>query len=173
MSFFIRRSIRAFVARHSRVRMTHEQWDDLVAELGRRAGGVREAGAFLLADTDGDRRTVRRVVYFDDVDPTCLTGGISMHSSGFDALWAICSADKLRVIADVHTHPGDFVRQSDIDEANPMIATSGHVAIIVPHLAARTVKARDCGVHTYRGAHTWHEARPSDVVRLLYIGCWA
>ncbi len=174
MTFFTRPSFRAFVARRSRVRVSREEWAALLTELGRRGGGVRESGAFLLAMADGQEpRTIARVVYFDDVDPACLTGAISMHASGFDALWAICTAENLRVIADVHTHPASFVKQSDIDGANPMIAIAGHVAIIVPHLAARTVTARECGVHIYRGAHEWDEALGRGAARLLYIGRWA
>jgi hypothetical protein len=155
------------------VRVTREQWDALLSELGHRAAGVRESGAFLLARTDGRPRTVARVVYYDDVDPACLTGGISMHASGFDELWAICTAEKLRVIADVHTHPASYVKQSDIDEANPMIAKAGHIAIIVPYLAADHVTARECGVHIYRGSHKWDAAFGARAARLFYVGRWA
>lgn len=173
MSFFTRLHIRAFVGRHSRVRLTPRRWESLVAELGRRARGVRESGAFLLASTTGQATTVTRIVYFDDVDPSCLTGGISMKSSAFTALWEICSAEKLRVIADIHTHPGDFVDQSDIDRANPMVATVGHVAVILPDLAGRVVAASECGVHTYRGAHEWDSSFGRPAAELLYVGRWA
>lgn len=174
MSFFNHLSIRAFVAPHSRVRVSPNAWSDLVAELGRRAGRVRESGAFLLAPSRGRSRTiVQRVVYFDDVDPDSLTGGITMHSSGFEALWAICSAHGMRVIADVHTHPSTHVHQSDIDQRNPMIATAGHVAIIVPHFASEPIAASDCGVHTYQGAYQWSAAVGAGAARLLYIGRWA
>ena len=174
MNFFNHLITRAFVARHSRVRVSPIMWRDLVAELGRRAGGVRESGAFLLAPSSGrSRRTVQHVVYFDDVDPDSLTGGITMHSSGFDELWAICSAHGMRVVADVHTHPSTNVHQSDIDQRNPMIATEGHVAIIVPHLASGPIAASNCGVHTYQGAYQWGAALGAASARLLYIGRWA
>lgn len=173
MTSFIRRITTACVARRSRVRIGNEAWNTLIAELGHRTGSVREAGAFLLARAGDERRSVVRVVYFDDVDPDCLTGGITMHSTGFDALWSICNAEGLRVVADVHTHPGDFVRQSAIDRANPMIASAGHVAIIVPDLASRLPSAQECGVHTYRGAHTWEQALEVQASRALYIGRWA
>lgn len=173
MSFFNRPGIRAFVARHSEVRLTPQQWHGLVAELGRRADGVREAGAFLLANADDGSRVVRRVVFFDDVDPACLTGGITMGAGAFGKLWQICSHHQLRVIADVHTHPGGFVDQSSIDRANPMIAIAGHVAIIVPYLAGRTLTPNECGVHVYRGAHRWHSSFDEDAARLLYVGRWA
>lgn len=170
MSFFTRLSTSVCFGRRSRVRLTARQWNDLIAELGRRAGGVREAGAFLLTAGEERAAKVRRFVYFDDVDPTCLTGGISMRSSAFGALWDICAAERMRVVADVHTHPGVFVDQSDIDRANPMIATAGHIAVIVPDLARRAIAPSECGVHIYRGAHTWDSMFGSDAARLLYVG---
>lgn len=171
MNFFTRLSIRAFVARRSRVRITPHEWAELLAELRQRGRGSRESGAFLLAQAGARATTtVARVVYFDDVDPRCLTGGITIQSSGFTALWKICSEHGLRVIADVHTHPSDFVNQSDIDRANPMIATRGHVAIIVPSFASGAVGSADCGVHVYRGAYEWDANLGVRAGRLLYIG---
>lgn len=174
MNSFTATTMRAFVARRSRVRISSDEWRALVAELGRRGRGDRESGAFLLAPRQGHRaRTVAQVVYFDDVDPESLTGGITMHSSGFEALWAICSEQNLRVIGDVHTHPSAWVDQSGTDRDNPMIATAGHVAIIVPNLALQPITAADCGVHVYHGAHRWTNTFNNGAARLLYIGRWA
>lgn len=175
MSFFTHLNIRAFVGRHSRLRLMPQQWNDLIAELGRRAGGVRESGAFLLADSQSGAQatTVKRFVYFDDIEPTSLIGTISMSSSAFSTLWDICNAEKMRVIADVHTHPETLVRQSDTDRKNPMIASAGHVAVIVPYLAGRAISPHECGVHLYRGAHRWDSGYGRDAARLLYIGRWA
>ena len=174
MSFFTLPGIRAFVAPRSRVRLTRLQWDGLIADLGHRTAGVREAGAFLLADADvGHRPAVRTIVYFDDLDPNCLSGGISMGSAAFGKLWTRCRTDGLRAIADVHTHPGTFVDQSDIDRANPMVAMAGHIAIVVPHLAMRPVDPRECGVHLYLGGHRWETGGGQGAARLLYVGRWA
>lgn len=135
-------------------KMPRRLWRDLLAELQRRGDGRRESGAFLLADRDRDR--VVRVAYYDDLDAHCLTGGISFASSGFTELWRICGEEDLRVVADVHTHPGTWVAQSEIDATNPMIARVGHVAIIVPSYGgARCVE--ECGVHIYLGSRRWVE----------------
>jgi proteasome lid subunit RPN8/RPN11 len=150
------------------------QWDELITELGRRTGGTREAGAFLLASADRRQRpVVRSIVYFDDLDPECLTGGISMGSAAFGRLWTRCRESSLRVIADVHTHPGTSVCQSGIDQANPMVASSGHVAIVVPHLATRWFDAAACGVHVYLGGHRWEASYRRRAEQLLYVGRWA
>jgi hypothetical protein len=120
-----------------------------------RAGANR--APFLLSDHTGEPRTVTRVVYLDDLDPNCLTGGIEFDGLAYSKLWDICDAERRRVIGDVHTHPGPGVRQSGIDAANPMIAQAGHIAVIVPHFAQRSADGRDVGVNRYEGNgwQTW------------------
>lgn len=136
------------------VTMTRRQWRSLIHELGRRGQGTREAGAFLLARLPNAGR-VAHVEYFDDLDPACLRGNIEIDGYAFSKLWDICEAKMLTVIADVHTHPGSAVHQSSIDKDNPMIARIGHVALIVPHFAARRVRPRHVGVHRFCENGEW------------------
>jgi proteasome lid subunit RPN8/RPN11 len=126
-----------------------------MSELARRGDGRRESGAFLLARTERRPRHVARIVYFDDLDPDALTGAISIRGAVFARLWDLCAQSQMRVIGDVHTHPGLGVAQSHIDAANPMIARRGHVAIIVPHLAQCRSGPGEVGFHVYQGEHTW------------------
>ena len=131
-------------------------WDLTIAELGRRSlNGKREAGAFLLAARSDGGRRVAKAVYFDDLDPDCLVGSIHFRATGYSKLWDLCDEEELRVIADVHTHPGTRVAQSSIDRANPMIARAGHLALIVPAYGTRPVEACEVGVHEYRGDRGW------------------
>ena len=131
-------------------------WDLMIAELGRRSlNGQRESGAFLLAARSGGERRVAKAVYYDDLDPDCLVGSIHFRATGYSKLWDICDEEELRVIADVHTHPGTWVTQSSVDRANPMIARAGHLALIVPDYGTRPVKAFEVGVHEYRGDQGW------------------
>lgn len=145
-------------------------WQELTEELGRRGlNGRREAGVFLLTSIKEDMRCVMRLVYFDDLDAECLVGGIYIRSLGFSKLWEICEMEGLRVLADVHTHPGRSITQSGIDRGNPMIARSGHIAIIVPYYGTRPVATHEVGVHEYRGDSGWVSWFGSDVERVLRI----
>jgi proteasome lid subunit RPN8/RPN11 len=164
-------TIWACSGRRALLRIRRARWQALVAELGRRGGGRRESGAFLLADRDGEQRTITRIVFFDDIDPSCLTGGINLNGLAYSRLWDICSAERRRVIADVHTHPTDRVTQSSIDAANPMIAQPGHVALIIPRFATHPVRAHHVGVHRYEGAG-WHSWTGAEAARRLFIRRW-
>lgn len=151
------------------LRISRSDWGRLIEELGRRGGGTREAGAFLLADQTRDRRRVTRVVYLDDLDPACLNGGIHLDGHAYSRLWDICENEHIVVVGDVHTHPGTGVRQSCIDRDNPMIAQDGHVALIVPALATRPVRACEVGVHRYDGIGGWTTWTGWQAARCLFI----
>ena len=159
--------------RNAALRFRPEIWVQMVSELARRAGGVRESGGFLLAQTDPGSRSVTSLVYYDDLDPDALDGGVSLYAPAFGRLWSLCAAQGLRVVGDVHTHPGRFTQQSHIDRDNPMVARVGHIALIVPNLAAGVVKPDDVGVHRYLGDAGWSSSFGRGASRLVYVGRWA
>ena len=152
-------------------------WHAGVAELRRRGGGRRESGAFLLGDRvvrgGVERRRVRQLVYFDDLDPHCLdTGIVVFDGAGFGLLWQICRNTGFEVVADVHTHPC-MARQSDADRRHPMVAMAGHFAIIVPNFATRVPASDELGLYEYAGAHQWHDHSGPAARRIFYTGRWA
>lgn len=156
---------------HKLLRLKREQWRNLIEELGRRGEGRRESGAFLLAPRS-ERSLVTRIEYYDDLDPRCLTGNIHFHGLAFSKLWDICDSEGLVVVADVHTHPGASVRQSAIDMENPMVARAGHIALIVPHLATRSVRPRQVGVHQYAGDEGWASSFGREAAARIGVKRW-
>lgn len=152
--------------------MSRRLWRTLIRELGLRGQGISEAGAFLLSPRGARDQRVTTVAYFDDLDPDALRGGIQLTASAFGKLWDLCDRDEMRVVGDVHTHPGEIVVQSSIDSENPMIGREGHVALIVPRLALRRVVARDVGVHEYRGDAGWESWYGREAARRLHLRRW-
>jgi hypothetical protein len=145
-------------------------WDAGVAELCRRAAGRRESGAFLLG-TKTRARCIEEFVFYDDIDPGALrTGIVKIDGRRLGDLWSHCRKTGRNVVADVHVHPGGF-QQSQSDQANPIVAEIGHVAIILPHYAAKETNPGAIGIHEYLGARRWRDRsheRPSPV----HIGWW-
>ena len=168
----LRTVIRARVSPEHRLSCPARLWRAGLAELHRRGGGRRESGAFLLGRDAGRRRTIERFVFYDELDPRCLdTGIVDFDGAGFPPLWRICAESGLAVVADVHTHPGR-PGQSHADRDNPMIATRGHIALIVPAFARQPVGADRLGIYEYQGGHRWRDRGGPRAGRYFYIGLW-
>lgn len=145
-------------------------WYAGVLELRRRSAGRRESGAFLLG-SKGSTRRIEEFVFYDDIDPNALkTGMVKIDGRRLGALWTHCRKTGHAVVADVHVHPGGF-QQSDSDRANPIIAESGHIAIILPHFAARATSPGGIGVYEYLGSRQWRD-RSFDRSSPLHVGWW-
>lgn len=160
-----------FSRRRSLLRIRRRTWNNLIEQLRERGRGDRESGAFLLGE-HCPLGVVTEFALYDDLDPECLTGGIDFHGIGYHRLSQYCHQQDLRVLADVHTHPGTGVGQSLIDSSHPMIARAGHVALIVPNFAMGKIRSRDVGVHSYRADQGWDTWRNGQAARRLYIGRW-
>ncbi len=132
-------------------------WRRLILELRRRGRGRSESGAFLLAPQNSTANRVTSFVCYDDLDPNAYEGGtIAFHAVGHAALWEHCRVRGLRALADVHTHPGSYIRQSSIDQRNPMIPLQGHIALIIPNFANTPWWTFDsAGVYEYLGNFEW------------------
>lgn len=145
-------------------------WQAGVAELHRRTYGEREAGAFLLG-RHGKRRVIEEFVFYDDVDPDSLaTGIVVIDGRRLGALWSHCRATGLKVVADVHVHPGGY-GQSNSDQANPIIAEVGHIAVILPDFAGGATDPGAIGVHQYLGNKNWRD-RSRERHNPFHVGWW-
>ena len=148
-------------------------WARLIRQLRRRGHGSRESGAFLLGPQHSVSGRVTDYICYDDLDPESLTGAIAFHAPGYAALWEYCRKKGLQVLADVHTHPGHSVRQSSIDQRNPMIPVQGHTAIILPNFADTpwwSLKA--AGVYEYLGDFKWRIHDASQKQRRVSLTLW-
>lgn len=155
------------------LRFQPDTWREMIEELHRRGDERRESGAFLLGGSGSDPQLVTRVVYLDDIDPDCLVGNIHLHGEAYGKLWDICEEVGLRVLGDIHTHPGDWVGQSPTDRDNPMVARHGHVALIAPNFGSGAIRTQNIGVHQYLGAEGWRSHFGREARRLVYVGRFA
>jgi proteasome lid subunit RPN8/RPN11 len=142
-------------------------------ELQRRGEGRHESGVFLLGQENRGRLEVKDVIFYDELDPEAYsTGACVLHGDAFSKLWTICRERQLTVVADVHTHPG-AARQSEYDRTNPMVARTGHVAVIVPRYAQPPVVHSELGLYEYCGEHKWQQQNEEFRDQFFYSGWWA
>jgi len=145
-----------------------QDWLAGVDILRRRAAGIRESGAFLLGRQDSETASIEKFVFYDDLDPGCLLyGAIQFDGRKLGLLWNICRELGLKVVADIHVHPGGFM-QSSIDRENPMIPNTGHLALILPDYALKGVFPGEIGIYEYCGRKIWrdHSARGKAMMRV-------
>lgn len=144
-------------------------WHRGVDELRRRAGGERESGAFLLGTSRGSVKRIEEFLFYDDIDPTCFAHGIvEFDGRKLGAVWQHCRDVRRTVVADVHVHPGGY-GQSSTDQRNPIIAESGHIALIIPDYAAGGRLPGQIGVYEYLGSFRWRDHSRTNS-QLLHIG---
>lgn len=153
--------------------ISRRRFTRLLTELHRRGEDRRESGAFLLAHRDArpiaGSQEITGIIYYDDLDADCLTGGITMHAIGLSRLNQLCRERRLRVLGDIHTHPGSYIQQSHIDATHPMIALPGHIAFIAPNYAAGSVRTTDLGGHRLMPGGAWERAYGTDVAGMLQV----
>lgn len=170
MSFSIRAIILEFVAPDHRLSCSKRLWADGLTELRRRGRGSRESGAFILGTARGVKRRAVRFVYYNDLDTRCLDSGIVIFDgTGYGSLWETCRATGMKVVADVHTH-GGAPFQSQADRAHPMVATPGHIALIVPKFASRVFSPHEIGIFEYQGSHQWENRSGAGSEQFFHIG---
>lgn len=173
MSFSIKRTIRELLAPKHRISCPQILWTSLLKELYRRGEREHEAGAFLLGTRINGRAEVKDILFYDDLDAAAYDTGVCvLDGEAFGRLWAICRERALCVVGDIHTHPG-CARQSFTDRTNPMIARSGHIAIIIPDYAIPAPQAKSIGIYTYKGSHQWAEYQGKEAQSILYLGRWS
>lgn len=172
MTFSIKAIIRAFVAPDHRISCPVALWRRVMTDLHRRGGRRHETGAFLLGVERRGRREAVDAIFYDDLDPDAYESGVCiLKADAFSKLWALCRARNLMIVADIHTHPGPAF-QSESDRKNPMVARSGHIAVIVPDFAAAPVKYNRLGIYEYQGGHAWTDKNRS-LGRYIYTGFWS
>jgi len=149
-------------------------WRRMILQLRRRGGSHSESGAFLFAEQEAGADSVTSFVCYEDLDPNPYTdGAIAFHGIGYSALWEHCRDAKRRVVADVHTHPGGNVRQSPIDQRNPMLPLQGHTALIVPNFANTSWWTLDAvGVYEYLGDFKWRRHPGRGRKRRVILSLW-
>lgn len=143
-------------------------WILLIRQLRRRGAGVRESGAFLVGYRRERVAKVVRYVCYDDLDPAALeSGAVVLHAVAYARLWEYCRDYHVDVLGDVHTHPGNDVRQSCIDRENPTLPNPGHIALIVPRFGStRAWSLHGIGMYEYRGDYRWQTAEDRAQIRL-------
>jgi hypothetical protein len=91
---------------------------------------------------------------------------VSSRANADIVVW-LCD-HKLKLLAQLHTHPGSFVGHSHGDDLGAPLAFDGFYSLVVPHYGRFGVHPlNQCGVHVFRGGFL--ELPPEIAARQIQI----
>jgi hypothetical protein len=131
-------------------------WNDTWIGLRLRGQGRKESAAVWAGCRHNNDERVEAVYFLDD-----YAGGEQCrgyHRVDVEALtefFVTLQRQKQVIIADIHTHPTDWVGLSPLDESNPIEFRVGLPAIVLPSFAEPEPSWSISGVHIYRGNGRW------------------
>lgn len=148
-------------------------WRSLIDDLIKSGQGRRESGAFVLGNSHASSLKALTYICYDALDPASLTGAVNFHSNGYAKLWGFCRENKLNVLFDIHTHPGNNVTQSSIDRKYPMIPQVGHLALIAPNFGSTSRwSLKPVGMYQYAGDFSWKTLDEPERNSFIRLSLW-
>lgn len=80
----------------------------------------------------------------------------------------LLSANNLRLIAQLHTHPSDAYH-SDTDDAFPLLSARGSLSIVIPNFAREALDLDRCAIYRLETQSRWRELSLVEVRALINL----
>lgn len=145
-------------------------WQETIHGLHVRGMGKKETACIWAGHRRPIQNEVKEVIFLDDIAGVV---GRGMHhrvpTSAIDKLFFTLREKGLSIIADLHTHPRDWVGLSWIDMEHPLEYRIGFLMIVLPYYASIDVQLEDIGVHEYQGDGRWRELHIEEIRRRIII----
>lgn len=148
----------------------HALWAATWAGLRRRGDERRESACVWLGTRDRAEERACEVVFLDDLPGTVARR--LHHRTSLAAVAALMQRARalgLVIVADIHTHPGEWVGLSELDQAHPIEYRVGLVALVLPRFASGPPELQLTGVHEYLGDGRWRGFAGEDLARRVCI----
>jgi hypothetical protein len=91
-----------------------------------------------------------------------LPRSFQVPAEGMSAAGKHLRAHRLRRLAQVHTHPGEWTGHSPHDDERAYSQRPGAISIVLPNYARTMPTLAEAGVHV-RGEDSWRELGPREV----------
>ena len=136
----------------------------------------------MLGEFSKERRRVEQVCYLDGFLTehvgvvTTLTiplarlepGRFEVSAEAMSQAGKHLRAHKLRRLAQVHTHPGEWVGHSEWDDEKAYSKKAGSISIVLPHYARNQPGLEDAGIHLHTG-ETWRQLDAHEAAQMVRI----
>jgi proteasome lid subunit RPN8/RPN11 len=119
-----------------------------LAGLCERSAGWRESAAIWVGRVIGNKWIAEAVHFHHELgDDHARALSLELSEAAKLRLYAALAAQGQRVVALIHTHPGDWVGLSEIDERNQVGSRVGFWSLVVPQYAQQPWRLETFGVH--------------------------
>ena len=145
-------------------------WRTTWVGLQQRGAGERETAAVWLGTLVQGKETVREVIFLDDLPGT--VGRRLQHRTSRQAVNMMLARAReldLGIVADIHTHPEEWVGLSEVDRLHPIEYRPGLLALVLPDFAHGEPDLSRTGAHEYLGDGVWRTFDPAEIGRRLVI----
>lgn len=145
-------------------------WASTWLGLRERGQGQRETACVWLGKREGSVEHAHVAVFLDDLPGT--VGRRLQHRTSRTAVDMLLSRSRelgMVIVADIHTHPADWVELSDVDRLHPIEYRIGLLALVLPDFAVSPPSLHSVGVHEYLGDGEWTTFRTQNAARRVRI----
>ena len=152
------------------VRIKSDLWKLTWEGLSKRSDGRIESLCIWAGQRSPDVSVVTEVIFLDGIEG--VEGFALFHRITREAtaqIFAILKDKGLQIVADVHTHPGDWVGLSDTDREHPLEYRVGFISIVLPYFGRTDPMQEDIGMHRYEGNHQWHHMDEAEKLSTLVV----
>lgn len=155
----------------SKIRISQELWTKTWSGLRERGAAKREALCVWAGDRQHLPWEVTDVIFLGDLPG--VEGFALFHRISREAvtqLFGLLQAKGLDLIADVHTHPADWVGLSETDQEHPLEYRIGFISVVLPNYATSEPLLEAAGVHEYTGSMKWKTLELAETKERIQIG---
>ena len=127
--------------------------DTLLAETGRliasfAADRDSEGVVYWFGFELGDKSVVTTLIVPDaDTSHGCISTSPEVNAEVLSRI----VGTPLALLGQAHSHPGNKVRHSWVDDRDTFARFDGAISVVVPYFARRGINLRRCGVHRHLG----------------------
>lgn len=153
-----------------RIIVSRTAWEQTWTGLLARGSGRRETACVWAGTREDACDVVRHVAFIDDQDE--VRGAPYSHVAAPAAVARVLADLRMRglvIVADLHTHPSNWVGLSDIDQANPIEFRVGLIALVLPNFASGERLISRVGVHEYVGEKRWRQLGKYEAATAIVI----
>lgn len=153
------------------IMVTQQLWEETWIGLRARGNGRREAACIWSGKRSPDGDIARSVTFLDDLPGVRASARYHRLSrETIKALFDLLRERQEVIVADIHTHPSDWVDLSPTDEEHPIEFRRGLPAMIIPNFAKFAPALDGLGLHEYLGDGKWRRLDSEEVEQVLKIG---